>query len=142
MLPYRLKTPLSIPLYYNIIPCLFQLSFVFFYRYISFPSLIPSFSFFTPSKRIPYLQTYFRCSLYTYICTYSYLHFVIYIQLLIPIYTYLSILMFSLYYLCYYMYLIKLIKRGEYRNSDKISRLKSISGTEDNYLEVATGGVL
>ena len=36
----------------NLIPLLnFQLNFVFFYRHIFFSSLIPSFSFFTPSKR-------------------------------------------------------------------------------------------
>ena len=40
------------------------------------------------------------------------------------------------------MNLIKLIKYGEYRNYDKISRLKSISSIEDNYLEAATRVVL
>ena len=38
--------------------------------------------------------------------------------------------------------LIKLIKYGQYRNYDKIYRLKSISSIVDHYLEVATRGVL
>ena len=38
--------------------------------------------------------------------------------------------------------LIKLIKCGQYRNHDKIYRLKSISSIVDHYLEVATRGVL
>ena len=41
--------------------------------------------------------------------------------------------MFSLYY---YLNLIKLIQYGTF------SRLKSVSSTEDNYIETATGGVL
>ena len=40
------------------------------------------------------------------------------------------------------MNLIKLIKYGEYRNYDEILRLESISSTEDNSLEAATGGLL
>ena len=48
------------------------------------------------------------------------------------------------------MNLIKLIKYGAYRNCDEIEeeykfieyRFKSVSSIEDNYLEVATGGVL
>ena len=60
---------------------------------------------------------------YTYIYIYSYLQFLIYTYLLVPIYTYLLII-FSSYY---YMNLTKLLKFGEYRNYDEISRLKSIS---------------
>ena len=48
---YRLKIFLTIPLECNRIPCLFQLDFVFFLPLIFFSSLIPSFPFFTPSRR-------------------------------------------------------------------------------------------
>ena len=48
---YRLRILLTIPLDCNMIPCLFQLSFVFFLRLIFFSSLIPSFPFFMPCKR-------------------------------------------------------------------------------------------
>ena len=48
---YCLKILLTIP-FCNMIPCLFQLNFVFFLpAYIFFSSLIPRFSCFTPSKR-------------------------------------------------------------------------------------------
>ena len=110
----RLRILLTIPLDCNMIPCLFQLNFVFFLPLIFFSSLIPSFPLLRPVKG---LRIRFRCSLYTYIYIYSYLHFLIYTYLLILIYTYLFILMFSLYY---YVKLIKLLKCGEYRNYDKI----------------------
>ena len=46
----------------------------------------------------------------------------------------------------YYTNLITLIKYRKYRNCDEIfpkfSRLKSISSTEDDYLETATGSVV
>ena len=45
-----LKILLTAPLC-NMIPCLLQLILSSFYRHIFFSSLIPSFSFFTPSKR-------------------------------------------------------------------------------------------
>ena len=47
---YCLKILLTIPLYSNMIPCLFQLNFVFCFPTHIFSSSIPSFSFFTPSK--------------------------------------------------------------------------------------------
>ena len=114
---YRLRILLIIPLDYYMIPCLFQLISFSFFRHIFFSSL-------TPSSELVYdHQTNFRCSLYTYIYIYSYLHFLIY--------TYLFILMCCLYY---YMKLIKLlIKYGKYRNHNEFSRLKSVSSIEDNY---------
>ena len=49
---YRLKILLTILfIVICMIPCLFQLNFVFFLPAYIFGSLIPSFSFFTPSKR-------------------------------------------------------------------------------------------
>ena len=110
---YCLKILLNIPLC-NMTPCLFQLNLSSFYRHIFFSSLIPSFSFFTSSKRT---QNLFRTikhilivllMLYIYIFSYS-LHFLIY--------NYLYVLMFSLYY---YITMIKFIKYGEYRNNDEI----------------------
>ena len=47
--------------------------------------------------------------------------------------------MFSLYY---YMNLIKFIKYGKYRNYTKLSRFKSVSSIDDDYLEAVTGAVL
>ena len=47
---YYLKILLSIPLC-NMISCLLQLNFIFFLLHIFFSSLIPNFSFLTPSKR-------------------------------------------------------------------------------------------
>ena len=47
---YYLKSLLIIPLC-NMIPCLFQLILSSFYRHILFSSLVPSFLFFTRSKR-------------------------------------------------------------------------------------------
>ena len=50
---YRLRILLTSLLDWSIIPCLFQVNFVFFFFWhVFFSSLIPSFSFFTPSKRI------------------------------------------------------------------------------------------
>ena len=48
---YRLRVLLTIPLDCNNIPCLFELNFIFFLLAQFFSSLIPSFLFFTPSKR-------------------------------------------------------------------------------------------
>ena len=80
---YRLRILLTIPLYSNMIPGLFQLNFVFCLLAHIFSSSIPSFLFCTPSKITQEFvydhQTNFRYSLYTYIFIYSYLYFLIYI---------------------------------------------------------------
>ena len=91
---YYLRTLLTIPLDCIMIPCLFQLNFVFFLPLIFFFSLIPNFAFLRPVKG---LRIRFRCPLYTYIYIYSYLHFILYTYLLILIYTHIFILMFFLY---------------------------------------------
>ena len=72
---YHLRIFLTIPLDCNMIPCLFQLNFVFFLPLIFFSSLIPSFPFLHSAKG---LRNRFRCSLYIYIYIYSYLHFLLY----------------------------------------------------------------
>ena len=63
ILLYHLRILLTIPLDCNLIPCLFQLNFVFFRQLIFFSSLIPSFPFWRPVKGV---RICFRCSLYTY----------------------------------------------------------------------------
>ena len=72
---YHLRIPLTTALDCNMIPCLFQLNFVFFLPLIFFSSLIPSFPLLRPVKG---LRIRFRCSLYTYIYICSYLHFLLY----------------------------------------------------------------
>ena len=80
---YRLRILLTIPLDCNIIPCLFQLNFVFFLpAYIFLQSYSELFVFYTQQKNSEFVydhQTNFRCFLYTYIYIYSYLQFLIYI---------------------------------------------------------------
>ena len=107
------KNFLTIPLNCNMIPCLFQLNFVLFLPAHIFSSLIPSFSFFTPSKMTQDSFTTTRqildvLSILISIVTYN---------LPTLIYTYLFILTFSLYY---YINLIKLLNYEEYRNYDEI----------------------
>ena len=72
---YYLRILLTIPLDCIMIPCLFQLNFVFFLPLIFFFSLIPNFAFLRPVKG---LRIRFRCPLYTYIYIYSYLYFILY----------------------------------------------------------------
>ena len=94
---YCLKSPLSIPLC-NMIICLFQLILSSFYRHIFFPSLVPSFLFFTPSKRtqnwfatirhtldVLFILIYISIVIYTvysllylHLLAYTYLHLLIY----------------------------------------------------------------
>ena len=110
---YCLSILLTIPLNCNMIPCLFQLNFVLFLPAHIFSSLIPSFSFFTPSKMTQDSFTTTRqildvLSILISIVTYN---------LPTLIYTYLFILTFSLYY---YINLIKLLNYEEYRNYDEI----------------------
>ena len=63
---YRLRILLTIPLDCNMIPCLFQLNFVFFLPLIFFSSLIPSFPLFTPCKSTQ--NSFYMFSLY--LCLY------------------------------------------------------------------------
>ena len=80
---YRPRIFLTIPLYSNFIPCLFQLNFVFLLpAYIFLQSYSNLFVFYAKQKDSEFVydhQTNFRCFLYTYIYIYSYLHFLIYI---------------------------------------------------------------
>ena len=48
---YCLRILLPSPLDSNVVPYQFQINFVFFFQHTFFSSLIPSFLFFTPSKR-------------------------------------------------------------------------------------------
>ena len=68
---YRLRILLTIPLDCNIIPCLFQLNFVFFLRaYIFLQSYSELFVFYAQQKDSEFVcdhQTNFRCFLQTYI---------------------------------------------------------------------------
>ena len=125
---YRLRILLTIPLEFNIIPCLFQLNFVFF---------LPSFSFFTPSKRIQNSFTttrqildVFFIFIFIYIVIYTSLFTLNCLYLFTLAYLYHTHVLFILLY--YYMNLIKLLKYGECRNYDKIL-LESISSIEDSY---------
>ena len=96
--------------------------FLFFSWHIFFSSLIPSFLFFTPSKRtqnpfmttIEILDIFFILIFISIVIQSSLFTFNL---LVILIYACLFILMFSLYY---YMNLIKLLKYGECRNYDEI----------------------
>ena len=100
---YHLRILLTILLDCKMIPCFVSAKFCLLSSGIYFSVvLFQWFSFFTPSKRTQNSLTTSK-QIYTY--------------LLVPIYTYLFILMFSLYY---YVNLIKLLKYGEYRNYDKI----------------------
>ena len=115
---YCLGMLLIIALVCNMIPCLFQLGFVFFFQYIFFSSLIPSFSFFTPSKRTQNSFATTRQNLdvlliLIFIIIYSSLVALTYFYLFTLIYTYVLFILL-------YMNLIKLLKYGEYRNYDKI----------------------
>ena len=88
---YCQRMLLAIPLICNMIPCLFQLNFVFFLEaYIFLLSHSKLFVFCTQLKGSEFVsdhQTSFRCSPYIYI--YSYIQFLIYTYFLLLIYTYL-----------------------------------------------------
>ena len=77
-----LKILLTIPLDCNMIPCLLQLNFVFFLPTdIFLQSYSKLFVFLRPVKGLRIRlrpADKFRCSLYTYIYIYSFLHFLIY----------------------------------------------------------------
>ena len=104
---YYLRTLLTNPIDCNSIPCLFQLNFVFFLLACILTILIPSFSFFTLSKRIQNLFTTTRKILdvffillflsYLWLFTVPYLHLIDYTYLRLLIYTYvLFILLYEL----------------------------------------------
>ena len=87
---YRLRILLTSPFVCNMIPCLFQLSFIFF-----LPAYIfPSFSFFTPSNRtqnsftttrqildvlLIFIFIVFYSSLFTFTCLYLFTHTYLYL---------------------------------------------------------------
>ena len=107
---YRLRIVLTIPLDCNIIPCLFQLNFVFFPpAYIFLQSYSELFVFYAQQKDSEFVcdhQKNFRCFLYTYIYKFfiviqiiysHYLHLIDYTYLRLLIYTYvLFILLYEL----------------------------------------------
>ena len=103
---YHLRILLSIPLDCYMIPCLFQLNFVFFLPvYIFSLVLLQAFRIFLAQEKDSEFvydhQTNFRCSLYTSIYIYSYLQFLIYTYLLVLIYTYLLIYTYVFFILLY-----------------------------------------
>ena len=87
------------------IPCLFQLTFVFFLPVCIFLLLYYTFRFFTPSKKSQDYFTTIRHILdvlvIPLIYSYGYLHCLIYTHLLILIYNYLSIVIYILFILLY-----------------------------------------
>ena len=114
---------LTSPLDCNIIPCLFQLNFVlFFFRYVFFSSLIPSFSIFTASKRIQNSFTTIRQVLDVFFIliflSYSYLQLFTVPYLHLIHYTYLRLFIYT-----YVLFFFK-EKYGECRNYDKSFQIK------------------
>ena len=95
---YHLRILLLIPLHCNMIPCLFQLNFVSFFRHIFFSSVISSFSFNMSSKRTQnsimtsrqiqlfslqlYLYIWLFALLYLHLLAYTYLHLIIHTYVL------------------------------------------------------------
>ena len=103
---YRLKLLLTIYLYCNMTPCLFENNFVFFLPAYIFRQSSSKLFVFTPSKKNHNSFTTTRHVLhvlYILTCIYIYIHIYIYIYILL--------------YLHFYMNLIKLIKYGKLRRN-------------------------
>ena len=110
---YRLRIVLTNPLDFNMIPWLF--------RHIFFSSLVPSFLFFTHSKRTQISFTTTR-QLLKMFSLYLYLYLRLFTLACLYLFklTYLYVLFIRTFSLYYYINLIKLLKYGEYRSYDEI----------------------